>query len=71
MAHEYIRCAPQLPQMMTNSLRAQRPGQDTVICRGWQMATLAGVYELARLAIAGDADAAAALEEHFQRPEAQ
>ena len=71
MTHEYIRCAPQLPKVMTNSLGAQRPGQDTVSCRSWQMGTLVGVYELTRLAIAGDVEAAAALEQHFRNYEAR
>ena len=71
MSHEYIRCAPQLPAAMTGSLCAQRPGQETVSCRGWQMGTLVGVYELARLAVAGDAEAQAALQRHFSNYEAR
>ena len=71
MTHEYIRCAPQLPTVMTNSLSAQRPGQDTVSCRGWQMGTLVGVYELTRLALTGDMLAVDALKQHFRNYEAR
>ena len=71
MSHEYIRCAQQLPKAMTDSLSAQRPGQDTVSCRSWQMGTLVGVYELTRLALTGDMLAVDALKQHFRNYEAR